>query len=77
MVLGEELELRLERHFLLADALEREPQEIAQPHQRAIGRFHVAVHQRGDRVQRVEEKVRMELLLQRPELRFGELGFEL
>ena len=38
---------------------------------------HVAVHQRGDAVQRVEQEVRVELALQRLQLRLGEPRLEL
>ena len=53
------------------------PEQIAETHQRAIGGLDVAVHQRRDRVQRVEQEVRMQLLLQRLQLRLDEPGFEL
>ena len=76
-VLAEKVELGVERDFLFAEPLEREPQQVAEPHQRAIGGVDVAVHQRGDRVQRVEEKMRMQLLLQRLELRLHEPGLQL
>ena len=76
-VLGEEVELGVQRDLLLADVLERHPQQIAELHQRAVGRFDVAVHQRRDRVQRVEQEVRLELLPERRHLRFDQPGFEL
>ena len=66
-----------ERDLLLADVLERQAQQVAQPHQRAVGGLDVAVHQRRDRVQRVEEEVRVELLLQRLELGLDEPRLEL
>ena len=44
--------------------------------QHLVGGLHVAVHQRRDRVERVEEKVGMQLPLQRLQLRFGELRVE-
>ena len=59
------------------EMLERDAQQVAQLHQRAIGGVHVPVHQRRDRVQRVEQEVRVELLLQRLELRLDQPGFEL
>ena len=76
-VLRRSSELRFERDLLLAEMLQRDSQQIAQPHQHAIGRRDVLVHQRRDRVQRVEEEVRMQLLLQRLQLRFDEPGLEL
>ena len=76
-VLCEEVELGLERDFLLAELLERQAQQVAQPHQRPVGGLDVAVHQRRDRVQRVEQEVRVQLLLQRLELRLDQPGLEL
>ncbi len=72
----QELELVLERDFLLAALVERDAKQIAQPRQHLIGGFHVAVHQRRDRVERVEEKVGMQLPLQRLQLRLGKLRVE-
>ena len=57
--------------------LERHPQQIAEPHQRPVRRLDVLVHQRRDRVQGVEQEVRLQLLLQRRHPRFDELGLEL
>jgi hypothetical protein len=76
-ILAEELELLLEPHFVAADLLEREAEQIAQARERAVGLLDVLVHQRRDGVQRVEEEVRVELLLQRRELRFDQPGLEL
>ena len=64
-------------HLLLAEVLERHAEQIAQPHQRPVGGLDVAVHQRRDRVQRVEQEVRVQLLLQRLELRLDQPGLEL
>ena len=61
----------------LADVLERQAQQVAEPHQRAVGGLDVPVHQRRDRVQRVEEEVRVQLLLQRRELRLDQPRLEL
>src|SRR5688500_9803567 len=63
-VLREEIELLLQRHFLHADALQRHAQQIAQARDHRIGGFDVAMHQRRDRVERVEEEVRLHLPLQ-------------
>jgi hypothetical protein len=57
--------------------LERHPQEIAEAHQRAVGRLHVAVHQCRDRMQRVEEEMGLELLPERGHLRGNQPGLEL
>ena len=42
-----------------------------------VGGLDVAVHQRRDRVERVEEEVRLQLPLQRLQLRLGEPRLEL
>ena len=63
--------------LLLADVLERHPQQIAEAHQRPVGGLDVAVHQRRDRVQGVEQEMGMQLLLQRRQLRLDELRLEL
>ena len=76
-ILGEKVELRLKRDFLLTDVLKGKAQQVAQTRQRAVCGLDVAVHQRGDGVQRVEEEVRMELLLRRLELRLDQPRFEL
>ena len=52
--------------------VERQPQQIAEPREHGVGGVDVAVHQRRDRVQRVEQEVRVQLPLQRLQLRFGE-----
>ena len=73
----EELELLAQRHFLRARCCERQAQEVAQPGHHPVGRLDVAVEQRGDRVQRVEEEVRLQLDLERLQLGPGELGLQL
>ena len=76
-VLVDEIELVLERHHLRADAIERQPQQVAEPRQHRVGGVDVAVHQRRDRVERVEQEVRVQLPLQRLQLRFGQAGLQL
>ena len=63
-VLRQEIELRLQRAFVAAQILQRHPQQIAEAHQRPIGRVDVSVHQRGNRVERVEQEMRLKLMLQ-------------
>ena len=62
-VLLQELELLLQRHSGRARSRERHPEQVAQPADHPVGRFRL-VHQRRDRVQRVEEEVRVELRLE-------------
>ncbi len=76
-VLAKEVELGVQRHFLLAETLQREPQQLAEAHERAFGGLHVPMHQSRDRVERVEEKVRVELLAKGLELRLHEPDLEL
>ena len=76
-ILLQELELFLQRDLGLAAAVERDAQQIAQPADHPIGGLRIAVHQRRDRVQRVEQKVRMELRLERLQLRLDQPRLEL
>ena len=52
-------------HFLLADPAQRDAQQIAQAFDHQIGLVGIAMDERRDRVQRVEEEMWMQLLLQR------------
>ena len=69
-------ELLRELDFLDADLAQRDAQQIAQPLDHQVGLFRIAMDQRRDRVQRVEQEVRMQLLLQRLQLRFHQPRFE-
>ena len=73
----QEVELRLERHFLRADVLQRHAEQIAQRRDHRVGAAHVLVHQRRDRVQRVEQEVRLQLHAQHLQLRLREPRLEL
>ena len=55
----------------------RQAQQVAQSHERPIGGLDVPVHQRGDGVQRFEQEVWVELLLERLELGLDEPRLEL
>ena len=50
-------------------SLSRDAQNIRQAHDHLSGHLRAEAHQRGDRVQRVEEKMRIDLALQRVESR--------
>ncbi len=76
-ILREEIELLLQRDLLDADVLERDAQQIAQLGDHVVGGIDVAVHQRRDRVERVEEEMRLQLPLQRLQLSLDEMGLEL
>ena len=76
-ILLEELQLHLQGHFVVARVVEREPQQIAEVHEGAIRGLDILVHERGDRVQRVEQEMRVELLLKRRQLRLDQLRLEL
>src|SRR5207237_2414720 len=60
-----------------AVSIEREAQKIAQARDHAVGGARVAVDQSGDRVERVEEEVRVQLHLERLQLRAAQLRFKL
>src|SRR5688572_13018270 len=76
-VLREEIELLLQRHFLHAHALQRHAEQIAQPRDHRVGGVDIAMHQRRNGVQRVEQKVRLHLALQGMQPRFNEPRFKL
>ena len=76
-ILPEELDLGLERSLLLPEAFQAETQQVAQADERAVGGINVAVHQGRDRVERVEEEVRVQLLLERLQLRGHQARFQL
>ena len=59
-------------HFLGADFPQRDAQQVAQPLDHQVGLVRVAMHERGDGVQRVEQKMRMQLMVQRLQLGFDE-----
>ena len=56
--------------------MQRHPQQIAQSIDHLIGGVDVRSHQPGNGVERVEQEMRMELPLQRLELRFHQARFE-
>src|SRR5204862_6260904 len=76
-VTANELELFVERDFLIEIAVERQAEKLAESREHCIGGFDVAVHQRRDRVQRVEKEMRLELHLERLQLRARELRREM
>ena len=65
-------ELVAEGYLVLVAVLHGEAQEIAESCEHRVGSVDVAVHQRRDRVQRVEEKVGMDLRAKRLQLRLGQ-----
>src|SRR4029453_16465550 len=73
----EKLQLALERYLLNVRGLEGPSQELGQLRKHQIRRLDVLTHQSGDRVQRVEEEVRVKLHLQRLDLRMRQRGLEL
>ena len=66
-----------ERDFVRARGAQRQAQQIAELREHHVGGFHVFIHHRRNRVQRIEEEMRLELEAQIFELRFGELRFQL
>src|SRR5260221_1383727 len=76
-VAAQELQLLLQSDLLVIGIVERKPQEISQPRHHPVGRFHVRMQQRRNRVQRVEQKVRMQLHFEGAELGLRKLRLEL
>lgn len=68
-----EVQLLSERHLLGIDVVEHQAEEPAQLGRQALGGFGLVVDERGNAVEGVEEKVRVELLLQYLQLALGEL----
>lgn len=56
-----QLQLLLERRSLIAGALESEPKEIAELREHLVRGFSIFVNQGGYGVERIEEKVRVNL----------------
>ncbi len=73
----QELQLLLQRHAGRAGSIERDAQQIAQPADHPIGGVGVGVDERRDRVQRVEQEMRVQLGLERPQPRFDQSRLEL
>src|SRR5581483_4690242 len=71
------LQLLGQRHFLFELAIEREAEKLAEARQHRVRRLDIAVHQRGDRIERIEEEVRLELHPQRLQLRARQLARQL
>src|SRR5437867_11872432 len=63
----------MQRHLLFRALLERVAQQITQPRDHAPHTTWIALHERGDRVERVEEKVWIELRAQHVEPSLREL----
>src|ERR1043165_6572977 len=73
----QELDLLLKCHFHRPGILQRETQEVAETRDHLAGGLGVPGQQSRDRMQRVEKKVRVDLHLQRFQLRLHELGVKL
>ena len=76
-VLLQHLELLLQRHLLDVRRVQRHAQQVAEPVHHPVGGVDVGPHQAGDGVQGVEEEVRMQLSLQRLQLRLDQPHLEL
>src|SRR6266852_1133899 len=77
-VVPQELQFLLQRHLLRTRTIEHPPQEIAEPCQHADGEgILTGTNELADGVQRIEQKVRLELHLERFQPCLGEVGFEL
>ena len=76
-IAGEEFQFARQRHLRRVALLQGQPQEVAQPrdHQSRLQR--IGQRQRGDRVERVEQEVRLQLHAQRLQLRLRQLRLQL
>ena len=72
----QESQLLLQRRLLPVAVEQRHPQEIGELHDHPSRRGGIVADQHGDRVEGVEEKVRLELRLQGAELGLGQLRLE-
>ena len=70
-VVAHHVDLFAERHERRALLIERRSQQRRELHRHALGARRVVVDERGDRVERVEQKVRLNAVLERRQLRFG------
>src|SRR6266516_2519616 len=72
----EQLELLLERDERAAVAVERLPQQLREPRDHTIRLLRILEDESGDRVQRVEQKMRLQLSDESIEARLDELHLE-
>ena len=71
---AQEFQLPPERHLLRLDVVERDPEQIAEPRNHGFGlRRPLLLDQHHDGAERVEEEVRLQLHLERAQLRGGQL----
>src|SRR5215510_7211476 len=73
----QKLDFLLKCDFHRAGILECQSQEVAETRNHLAGGFSVSAQQRGDGMQGIEEKVRMNLHLQRFQLRLHQLSAKL
>ena len=73
----EEGDFVAQRDDVFVGVVERVTEEVAEFGDHAIGFFDVDVHERADRVERVKEKVWIELGLQGAQFGLGETAFQL
>ncbi len=57
-IMPQDRQLTVEWHFLVAAALQRDADQLSKPQYHSLGRVRVRVHERGDGIQRVEQKMR-------------------
>ena len=60
-VVDDEVDFLPEGHFMRADVVEHQTQQIAEPIEHQLGRLDILAHHRGDRMQGVEEEMRLQL----------------
>ena len=73
----DERQLLLEADFLMIDVIEGQPEQVAEPLDHQARRARLALDVRGDGVECVEEKMRLQLRPKDVQARLGEQAFEL
>src|SRR5690242_17188260 len=75
-ILLQKLQFLLKRHARGIRSRERDAEQVGEATDHSIGGVWLRVNQRGNCVQRVEQKVRVELRLERLQSRFGQSRLE-
>ncbi len=73
---AQQVQFLAQRRLRRAVRLQVRPQQVREAHEQAIGTRDVHLHQRGDRVQRVEQEVRLELRAQARQLGLREVPLQ-
>jgi hypothetical protein len=72
----DELQLLVQRQFLRARRFQREAEKLTQRSQHLVGALRVGMHERGNCIEGVEEKMRLKLHFERFHARFRKARFQ-